>query len=145
MKKCSAVYARQNQHFVVSQSKTTDGLWIVSAPITAISRSAGDAELGSLVKEALDRSSEGVPHPSNWKNVLAPLLEIAKVKSWGAFIKSLALVEISQDDAMMIQLVPMRNLGARDGFVEDMDRAVSIVGMDPERLGIAIRTLFEST
>jgi hypothetical protein len=71
--------------------------------------------LGSAILGALDGSQENVPHPTLWKNLFDPILQLAHVKSWNAFAKSAKCVEI-EFGTNCVSFLPTRNLGPRDGF-----------------------------
>jgi len=69
--------------------------------------------------------------------VVTPLLELAGVKSWTAFVQSSSCVELALDGDT-VTLTPARNLGAADGFEADTAR-ISTAKANPEALGRAIR------
>jgi hypothetical protein len=130
----SIVYRRRDQYFIHASSKTTDGVWILSEPCLSMSADEGHGELGRRIVLALDGSRSGVPHPRDWKGLANPLLPLAGVKSWAAFSKSAACVEVAEEEGR-ITLTPTRNLGVHGGFEAEASRQILTTREDIERLG----------
>jgi hypothetical protein len=97
-------------------SRTTVGAWILSPPVLTTTQD-GDEQIGRLILDALNGSRMGVAHPSHWDGFFDPVLKAASVRSWSAFARSAKCVRI-EFTTNRISFVPMRNLGAKDGFVE---------------------------
>jgi hypothetical protein len=127
------VYHRKGRYFVHASSRTTDGVWIVWEPSFSVHEDDGAAQLGLAIVAALDGSQSGVPHPSDWRGVLSPLLALSGVKSWATFRKSATCVEV-EEEGVRVGLVPARNLGA-DGFEATSTDHVFTTRDDPARLG----------
>jgi hypothetical protein len=111
--KMAMAYKRGKRTLLHASSRTTAGVWILSAPVVAADE---DTYLGRLILEALDRSQENVPHPTSWEGGLDPLLEVAGTKNWKTFVKSTRCVGI-EFETNRVTFLPMKNLGAKDGFV----------------------------
>lgn len=118
--KLATVFSRSTALIVHPSSRTTDGVWILAEPCVWLSADVSDDALGEAVLAALAASRTDVPHPTNWKGVLQPLLAVAGVTTWAAFAKSALCVHVSLDgdgdDTMHV--TPTANLGAREGFEE---------------------------
>ena len=123
-------------------SKTTSGFWIGSEPIS--SSDPGDPiELGRAILSALGGSKGGVPDPSIWADLTAPLLKFVGAKSFRAFFGSARSVSIElQDDR--VTFTPYRNLGARDGYqpIQGKDRTCPA---NDSGLGAALLSAFQDT
>ena len=119
--KLATVYRRRADFIIHPDSCTTVEAWILSEPCVRLPVDCTDGQLGATVLSALERSKTGVPHPTEWKGLLEPLLQAAGVKSWGAFAKNAVCVLVSEE-ANNIELVPTVNLGAREGFEEDEEK-----------------------
>ncbi len=103
-------------------------------------------ELGTAVLRALTRSAIGIPHPapSEWSSITRPLLDVAGVKSWSAFSKGTrsVAVELGEDE---LNVVPTRNLGARDGFEALSGLAVRARVTSPAAVGEQVRTALQAS
>lgn len=143
MKK-AVIYQRKKAYFVRAQSETVTGLWIESEPTIVVASDATPTEIGTAITAALDGARSGVPHPTDWKAVVAPLLARAGVKSYEAFAKSAAVIDVQEDDGQ-VGLLPTKNRGSRHGFVEDTKNRVLTTRQDPARLGELVVDLFART
>jgi len=107
-------YEWRGRIFLHAYSKTTVGLSVLSQPV--LSADPRDPqELGRAILLALAGSKEGVPHPSIWDDLSAPLIKFAGAKSRSAFYGSARCVDIKcQGDR--VTFTPMRHLGGRKGY-----------------------------
>lgn len=103
-------------------------------PLLAVSDDTGPCELGQAIVAGLDGSRLGVPHPSDWKAVLSPLLALGGVKFWATFCKSATCVEV-EEQGERVAIVPTRNLGVDGGFEAASTNRVFTTRDDPTRLG----------
>jgi hypothetical protein len=110
----ASAYEWHGRIFLHPDSRTTTGLWVGSEP-NASADPGNVVELGRAILLALSGSKDGVPHPSIWEDLSAPMLKFAGAKSFRDFFGSARCVSIKlQDDR--VTLTPYRNLGARDGI-----------------------------
>src|ERR1700737_3225424 len=100
--------------FLHAYSKTQVGLSVLSQPVLAADP-RDPAELGRAILLALAGSKEGVPHPSIWDDICAPLIKLAGAKSRRAFYGSARCVRIRRQSDR-VSFTPMRNLGTRKGY-----------------------------
>lgn len=133
--KLASVYHYKGKLLVLAMSKTTDGVWIGWEPRLAVAEDADPRAIGQAIVAALDGSLLNVPHPTNWKAVLSPLLALAGVKSWAAFAKFAAYVGVTERDGD-ICLMPTRNLGPTRGFENIQSGQVFTTRDDLTRLGV---------
>lgn len=131
---------RKGHYFIQTARQTTDGVWILGTPCVALLETSSDTELERAIQAALDASQIGIPHPCNWDEVPDPLLDLAGVKTWSAFVKGASCLHV-EGEGERITLVPTRNLGPKEGFEEDLSRKVVLEGGARETLGASVRRL----
>jgi len=124
--KRATVYRRGAVILIHPSSCTTDGVWILSKPCVRLSSDCGDAEMGSAVLSALEGSKLSVPHPTQWKGLLEPLLMAAGVKAWKTFVKSAVCVEVEQQNGQL-EFIPTVNLGSDEGFQANKSKQSEVV------------------
>lgn len=129
--KSSTVYQRGDTVFCHSLSKTEVGLWILTLPVGAAEKD-DPAAVARLVEDCLSASREGVPHPTDFKNLFKPMLDLAGVKSVTAFSKPAKCVSVDQDDSGRINLTPTRNGGKSEGFIPFEDRVITAASVDDD-------------
>jgi len=96
----AAVYVRDKRYFVHAYSITVKGIAVASDPFFAVESKAGDESLGAAVESALMKSRTEVPDLPASARHDAPLLKLAKVRSWREFMrgaKYLAVVRSGKD------------------------------------------------
>jgi hypothetical protein len=123
--KAATVYKRGDALYLHSSSKTTAGVWIATAPVTKVDNDTTASAKGKAILAVIKASQEGVPHPTNWNELIDPLLELAGVKSWATFMKNAACVGI-ESDGERLMLIPNQNLGPREGFEPVLAGAVDL-------------------
>jgi hypothetical protein len=138
----AAMYARPKDFVIQPESRTTAGVWIGSEPVQVLANESDIATVALAVRTALAASRDGVAHPTDWKAVLQPLLNGAKIKSWNALQKSAKMVGIEMSD------VELRILSSRNGGTSGDDKGyhslpetaiVLATGCSDEELGSALR------
>ncbi|MEO3430389.1 hypothetical protein AAFN88_16145 [Pelagibius sp. CAU 1746] len=136
----AAVYLRDAQIVLHSQSKTDVGVWIACAPFLTLASDSSDQELGEAVLAALAGSKENVPHPNQSKRskIVTPLLKAAKVKSWNTFARDTSSVSLRQRENTTF-FTPMENQGTKSGFVDMQGSALSILDGSAQEVGAALR------
>ncbi len=113
--KATTIYERKGKLYVHSSSQTVSGIWLINAPVLSVNKDE-ISKLGHSIRECLDASREGVPHPVSFSHLFEPVLALAGVKSFGTFVKSAKCVEVETGDGKTVTLVPTRNLGVDEGF-----------------------------
>src|SRR5664280_101765 len=112
--KRAIAYKRADEIFLHASSMTTAGVWIISLPVLTCNLN-DRARLSGYIAEALEGSKEGVSHPTSWKGLFDPVLELAGVKSWSAFAKPAKCVQIELESDQ-VRFTPTKNLGPKEGF-----------------------------
>jgi len=109
-----SAYEWHGRIFLQPNFKTKSGFWVASEPVSSFDP-GNLIELGRGILSALAVSKEGVPDPSIWADLCAPLLKSAGAKSSSAFFGSARNVSIeSRGDGVTFS--PSRNLGSREGY-----------------------------
>ena len=140
--KSATLYLRSARFLIHCSSQTTNGVWVLTRPCIALDGGVSDSEVGAAALSALQASRRGVPHPrqDQWRGLFEPMLELAGVKSWKAFVTGAACLDLALEGET-VTLTPMRNLGAANGFEPDASRSTTAKA-EPEALGRAVRALF---
>jgi hypothetical protein len=138
--KAATLYERKGKLYVHSSSRTTAGVWIINVPPLTVDR-ARVGDIGRSIRECLEASREGVPHPEVFTNLFDSVLDLAGVKSFATFVKSAKCVEIEMVDGEAVVLIPTRNEGAEDGFVPLPNKMEVPLGSDDALGSAAIAAL----
>ena len=139
MTKKAAAFERSGKVFLHPYSRTVQEFWVFSSPVTVTNWS--DEELGNALLATLDQSRAGVPHPSSWEGLTAPLLRAAAVKSFGTFVTGASAVEVLSENEV-IKLVPTRNGGKGNAFQHLTAKAIRS-GSEPQELKRMLRRAFD--
>jgi len=133
--KSATIYECKGKLYIHSSSKSTAGVWIINAPVLVVDKGNVE-EVGRSIRKCLAASREAMPHPKSFANLFDPVLDLAGVKSLGAFVKSSKCVEIETGDSAEVTLIPMRNEGVNEGFAPLPNKTEAILDSD-EALGSA--------
>jgi hypothetical protein len=130
----AAIFFRADNVVVHAQHQTTDEFWIAGAPAFRIDRAELATALVKAVKQALDASLNGVENPSNWRSLLAPVLAVARARSWSALARNSHMCQI-EGDSDGVTVVPTRNGGVTGddrGFHELRNLSISVSDPDDD-------------
>jgi hypothetical protein len=140
-RKLATVYRRKQTLFTHPSSLTTDGVWILTGPVLKLDEGATDADIGSAVQACLDQSRTNVQHPTEWGELLKPLLKEAGVKSWAKFVDGTSCVVIESGNGKM-SVVPTVNLGSDGGFEHQPAGSLTMKkNVATSEIGAAVRAL----
>jgi hypothetical protein len=128
MRAAAALYVRRGRVFVAAFSETVDGFWIETDPRLE-SDGFEAAEASALLLEALEGSQLGVPTPPR-DSIGTKLPALAGVKSFATFMRGAFSVDLSRSDEGTLTVTPMRNDGARGGFVPMVEHQTHLGGAD---------------
>jgi hypothetical protein len=137
--KRATIYWRKKQFLIHSSSRTTDGVWIIWSPCLAVPEASDDSELKQAIRTTLDASRMGVPHPQVWRGLLDPLFALAGVKTWNAFSNGASCMEVEEVGSRVL-LIPMKNLGAQEGFQPDVSTQI-VLDRESDDLATSVRRL----
>ena len=71
--KLASIYARDGALIVCGVSQTVDGVWVANDHCVALPGDCSDLVLATSIRAALLSSAQEIPHPSDFKTILAPL------------------------------------------------------------------------
>ncbi len=111
-----------------------DGAWIATPPLQSVD--VGNTELlGTYTTKALDCSKMDVPHPTEFKSLIAPLLALADARTWAQFVRGTLVLGVKSSDSQII-LTPYANKGSTGGFANIPGSEVHhVISNDPLQLG----------
>lgn len=124
----AAIYVRRGRVFVVASSQTVDGFWVETDPRYK-SDEFDAAEATACLVEALDGSHLDVPTPPR-DSPVTQLPALAGVKSYATFMKGAVSVQVYRCGDGTLTITPMRNAGARGGFVPIVEHEVEVESGD---------------
>ncbi len=148
-----SIYFRPEGTYISPSDRTTAGLWIGNAEVTKIGE-LDPNEIGGAVIRGLKTSKLDVPHPGRdeWsaqrRRSLGPIVKLAGLRSWRAFIKAANLVEVWSDGASIVVTAMQRDLRRLDVFYPSKDipeQAIPMSDASPERIGLAAISVAESS
>ena len=122
---CAGIYRRGDCFIVYPLDQTTDGVWIDGTPARRLDTTTDRMTLGARAREALEGSRANVPHPVSFCEVGKQVLELAGVRSWGAFGRNATYCSVERE-ADEIRIVPTRNVRRDGGFDDLTDCVVAI-------------------
>ncbi len=139
----ATAYLRGDKVIIHPLSETTDGVLVLDSPVT-ISDFSNSSELGQKVIGALNASKIQVPHPSVWKGLFDPVLNLAGVKSQSVFMKSSKCVFIKSNGSE-IEIVPTKNMGVKGGFEHLVDLSLKTTSKDNLEVGYQLTAAFSES
>jgi len=117
-----------------------------SPPVFVISSDDENKKIGELAIQTFEYSKEADPPSSYDKNILKPLLNAAKVKSYSNFVKGTKMCSVTIKEGRMYFL-PLKNTGMKSGFEFLVDKMfdISMDALSLAELGILIKKLIDMT
>jgi hypothetical protein len=134
----ATIYQRNDGLYLHSDSRTTAGVLIATPPFLKLHLDASAIEKGDAVIGALKASQDCLTHPNEWSGIFTPMLQLAGVTNWAAFMKkSLCVtIDLKRDH---ITFAPHRNLGPKEGYDPISTKAVQIrAESSPQTVGAAL-------
>jgi hypothetical protein len=137
------LYVRPEGLYVASNDRTTTGLWIGSGLVEIVQRDDTEA-VGRSILGSLDSSVLDVAHPAQdeWsaqrKRSLDPILKLARVRSWRAFISAATTVGISRKGAQVMVTPDRRDERRADVFYPVAETSVTLDNPTPHELGAVV-------
>lgn len=142
---CAEVDVRKGDVLVSTFSQTSTGAWIGTGETEKLSITSPPSLLGAAIHQALAASQTGVRHPrqDEWKGLEERLLKAAGVRRYSEFVKGARSVS-AELDVHGLRLVPMKNMGAKGGFVHLTDKTLTLQAeATDEEVGQAILRALE--
>lgn len=133
------IYLRENNLLFNPELITRSG-GRFSPPVFVISSDDENKKIGELALQTFEYSTEADPPSSYDKNLLKPLLNAAKVKSYSNFLKGTKMCSVAIKEGRMYFL-PLKNTRTRSGFEFLVDKMfdISMDALSPDELGILIK------
>jgi hypothetical protein len=137
--KIASVYEREEAWYFQPSSKTTNGLWVATPPVIRLAPQDSTQRKGEAAIEALGASRESIPIPANPSALVAPLLAMAKVRSWPAFMKRAKLTMLELDHGTL-RIIPQKKLADPEGALESLpEKTIELSeGAHPAEIGAAL-------
>jgi hypothetical protein len=108
-------------------STTTVGVYIATLPYQRLDTNISSEGLGEAALLALANCQVGVPHPHpNWDPVFRPVLDLAGVRTWAAFMRGVPSIDVVSDGEHL-RFDPSKNAGARRGYIESSSPSIEIL------------------
>lgn len=140
--KGAAVYRKGDVWYFCPFSRTTAGFWVGCEPLLRVQEADSQAAKGEAALAALNASQEAAATPPPEADLTAPLLRLAQVKSWSAFMKNACSLELEAKGAQMT-IIPCRNLGPKGGFESIPENTLHVpFDSSAERVGAAMEKAF---
>jgi len=144
----ASVYQRGEHYFVHANARTVAGPWLASEPAVLLAIDSTSQELGEAVLSALKPGALAVTAPlsGDYRATHAPLLAVAKVRSWSALQRRARLCEVWHRGVEVV-VEPTRNGGTggeNRGYHPLPEHAIKLGSRCSEaELGVAVRSAFE--
>ncbi len=139
MTKLAEVYERDDKWYVGPLSRATTGLWIATPPLIQLHKRDSRQCKGQAAIEALNASQHGVPVPADNEDLVGPLLALAGVKSWAAFMSKAKYIGLELENDQ-VTVMPHRKLPRPKGALEGMPEKAIVLPADAsaEEIGAAL-------
>ena len=138
----TAVYVRPNGFYLTSSDRTTAGLWMETGNWDLVTTGL-PTDIGVAVLRHLESSRLDVRHPGRHDFTVLraervkPLLRLAGVRTWRAFVISAILIQVERRDA--IHVISMKRDGRKiDGFTQIAGADIRLDKPSPYELGVAV-------
>lgn len=112
MTKHSTIFIKQSTAYIHPESRTVDGVWIVSEPAIEVSVSETES-FGNAVIAALASSRIDVPHPAPNTPLGRSFLKAVGAASWNDLYRSSLAIGVCQMDDELIELTPLHYGGSK--------------------------------
>jgi len=141
MERSAVAYRVRDKLIIGSVVRTSTGLGLEVDPV-ALDIASPDDLVSKAIDQALARSSQVVPHPTQaqWKGFFKPFEVAAGVGSYKAFMSDAQSVSLSANEAEL-ELTPQRNLGTKEGFAPVNPEAVVLPVNDLDRAAATLKAL----
>jgi hypothetical protein len=137
---------RQGEYLVSTYSRTAGGFWVLDGTPTRVPQETPPAELGKVIRAALDQSRDGLDDPGRDGNPAQPLLDLLGLPDYASYAKGTRSVEVyleGSNDKETVEITPQRNQGGRKGFTPIDDETRTLTYESPEQLGTEVIKAFD--
>jgi hypothetical protein len=144
--KLASVDLRQGEYIVSTYSKTPAGFWVLDGTPARVPQESSADELGTVIRNALGQSREGVDGPGRDGEPAQPLLDLLGLPDYSTYAKGTRSVEVYVEpsgEAEAVEITPKRNEGSRRGFTPIDDEMRAFTYDSPSQLGIEVIKAFD--
>jgi CDI immunity protein len=108
----ASIFIKEKEEVIIvySVSQTTAGLGTASEPFFRLKKNIEPEELIEKIRQALDSSKKGIPHPKDWKNEQELYLQKMGYKSLKQLNKNAKLCDVRLENNQLIFL-PYKYVG----------------------------------
>lgn len=139
MMKAVSVVRRRAEFIVMSYTQAPAGFWQMNGHFSRVPVDVEAKGLGSTVLEELEASNQiALRDVGRSANPFAPVLAALGLKSFAQYMKGAVSVDIAIGEDGGLRVTPMRNEGARGGFVEITEDSSILADSSAEALGAAV-------
>lgn len=110
--KSASAYRLRDRYLICPNIRTTTGLWMNSAPYVTLPLDADPRLIGKAILTALEGSTQGAPHPTDFRAASELRRSAAGVRSERQFQLGATYIGISIDGDNL-RLLPYRNGGSK--------------------------------
>lgn len=133
------------EYIVQAYFQTVDGFWVATGAFQRLGQSAPAEALGRSVRDALDRSEQGVPTPPADSGPARPLLDAlgyADYADYALGTRSVGVRATRTPDGETVKVTPKKNGGPSRGFTPLKELATRFAFDSTEHLGKEILAAF---
>lgn len=139
MTEAATVEQRAGELIVVSYSFTDAGFQAMNGHFTRLPEAVHDRDLGDAIEDALIRSRQRIAVPNPHGSLPAkPLLDLLGLGSYSEYMKGTRVVEVRRDGEVT-RVIPTRNGGAHEGFVDLPEHVRTLQIPSEAELAAAVR------
>ncbi len=131
--KSAAIYKSKYLFLIHSYSKTVAGLSIATSPFFTLDITVSASEFINAIKQAVNNSKEGLPHPKDWSLFRKSYLLSIGVKSYNDLQKNFSSCTVQYTNNNYV-IIPSENKGTVNGYIDQIEKKVII----PEEVDEAI-------
>jgi hypothetical protein len=140
--KLASVERRKGEYIVTSYTQTQPGFWQMNGHFSRLPLHTTAEELGLALLAALDASNRiALRDVDASADSFAPVLAALGLKNYAQYMKGATSVSLEIGDDDVLRATPMRNGGAREGFVEIADRTRLLADHAAGALGTAVNEM----
>lgn len=122
-----------------SYTQTPPGFWKMNGHFVRVPTDADVQDLGQALLDALDASNRiTLREVDGADNSFAPVLAALGLKTYAQYMRAATSVSVDVRDDDTLRITPMRNGGAREGFVEMTAEVSVLLDRSAESLGSAV-------
>jgi hypothetical protein len=120
--KSASAFERRGMVYLHPLSRTKSWIYMATPPFLAVAR-LDTERIAEAVRKVLAASRPLIDEPPD--DVMDALYTMAGVRTWTAFVRGTRLLSLEQNGGV-IELIPCRNGGGREGFQSIEGRAIKV-------------------